>query len=1078
MVSIPEKHTSIRGEIEGAFGQVSAIVNASLGPVNAAYPHRPSNEPLKIDGSKRADLGKVEPEDIQALLESFHDQARGVQDDSTLLLERLVTGLSRLPEDSKTGKHLTDNFVNTLWDALPHPPLSSLGGQYKYREADGRNNNISHPSLGQAGSHYARSVKPVILQNIQLPDPGDIFDELMDRGDAFEEHPNKISSVLFYMAAIITHDIFCTNSKDNTISDTSSYLDLSPLYGKNGDEQKLIRTFKDGKLKPDCFSEKRTLGLPPGVGVMLIMFNRFHNKTATMLALINENGRFTKPKDDDASKWAKYDEDLFQTSRLITCGLYVNIIVKDYVRTILSLNRTSSTWALDPRSVSTKTMFNVPAPEGVGNSVSAEFNLIYRWHSAISERDDKWIQEEYERIFPGKNHKDMPLHELMGGLGKVVAGLPEDPLERPFGGLTRNKDGTLPEEGLVEILTSSILDVAGSFGANRVPTIMRSIEILGIMQARQWNLASLNEFRLFFGLKAHETFEEINPDPIVAKKLKNLYDSPDFVELYPGLTAEKAKPPQAPGSGLCVNYTISRAILSDAVSLVRGDRFYTTDFNGRALTNWGFTACNFDTKVDQGCVMYKLILGAFPDAFKGNSIYAHFPFVTPAENLVIQTNLDTAKLYDWNPPKVTPEVVSIDSYDAVVKILNDKTNWKVTWGDSIEFLVSQPNERYGDTYCLAGDDNANEESRKLVMKALYPNDWKKEVKAFYQDITEKLLKKYTYQIGGANCVDITRDVGNLAHAHFSASLFSLPLKTEDNPRGIYTEQELSMILSLLFFAIFYDIDPKKSFPLKTAAKMLAKSLGTLVLLNVESVSRFGKIAEFVEKIRAKSQLEDYGMHTIQRLLQSGLSTKEVVWGQLLPTASSMVANQSQLFSQVLDYYLTEGIEHLPRMQEIAEHETDESEDLLLHYFMEGARLRHTAGLFREAAIDMTVQDHDCTVQIPKNHRILANIVRASRDPVAFPDPLKVDVTRPLDSYIHYGYGPHECAGVDASKVAMTTMFRAILRLKGLRLDPANREGVRKVPAEHGYTVYLKPDWSDIWPIPTSLKIRWDGPALV
>jgi hypothetical protein len=46
--------------------------------------------------------------------------------------------------------------------------------------------------------------------------------------------------------------------------------------------------------------------------------------------------------------------------------------------------------------------------------------------------------------------------------------------------------------------------------------------------------------------------------------------------------------------------------------------------------------------------------------------------------------------------------------------------------------------------------------------------------------------------------------------------------------------------------------------------------------------------------------------------------------------------------------------------------------------MEGARLRHTAGLFREAAIDMTVQDYDCTVQIPKNHRILANIVRASR----------------------------------------------------------------------------------------------------
>jgi hypothetical protein len=284
MASTAENHTSLRGDIEGAFGQVSALVNASLGPVNADYPYKPTNEPLKIDGTKCADLEKIESEDVETLLQTFHDQARGVQDDNTLLLERLVAGLSRLPGDSKLGKHLTDNFVNSLWDSLPHPPISSLGSQFKYREADGRNNNISYPSLGQAGNPYARSVKPEILQNIQLPDPGDIFDELMDRGDTFEEHPNQISSVLFYMAAIITHDIFCTNSKDNTISDTSSYLDLSPLYGKNGDEQKLIRTFKDGKLKPDCFSEKRTLSLPPGVGVLLIMFNRFHNKTAAMLA--------------------------------------------------------------------------------------------------------------------------------------------------------------------------------------------------------------------------------------------------------------------------------------------------------------------------------------------------------------------------------------------------------------------------------------------------------------------------------------------------------------------------------------------------------------------------------------------------------------------------------------------------------------------------------------------------------------------------------------------------------------------------------------------------------------------------
>jgi hypothetical protein len=72
--------------------------------------------------------------------------------------------------------------------------------------------------------------------------------------------------------------------KDFTISSTSSYLDLAPLYGSSPEEQNAVRTLKDGKLKPDAFSEKRILGFPPGVSVFLIMFNRFHNYVVTQLA--------------------------------------------------------------------------------------------------------------------------------------------------------------------------------------------------------------------------------------------------------------------------------------------------------------------------------------------------------------------------------------------------------------------------------------------------------------------------------------------------------------------------------------------------------------------------------------------------------------------------------------------------------------------------------------------------------------------------------------------------------------------------------------------------------------------------
>ena len=40
--------------------------------------------------------------------------------------------------------------------------------------------------------------------------------------------------------------------------------------------------------------------------------------------------------------------------------------------------------------------------------------------------------------------------------------------------------------------------------------------------------------------------------------------------------AEEAKP-LIPGAGLCPGYTISRAILSDAIALVRGDRLLSVE---------------------------------------------------------------------------------------------------------------------------------------------------------------------------------------------------------------------------------------------------------------------------------------------------------------------------------------------------------------------------------------------------------------------------------------------------------------------------------------------------------------------
>lgn len=91
--------------------------------------------------------------------------------------------------------------------------------------------------------------------------------------------------MLPYFATIIIHDIFQTSPTDHNINIANSYLDLSSLYGRNATEIRKMRTFKHGLLKPDCFSSARILGFPPGCGLLLIMFNRFHNYVVTQLAL-------------------------------------------------------------------------------------------------------------------------------------------------------------------------------------------------------------------------------------------------------------------------------------------------------------------------------------------------------------------------------------------------------------------------------------------------------------------------------------------------------------------------------------------------------------------------------------------------------------------------------------------------------------------------------------------------------------------------------------------------------------------------------------------------------------------------
>lgn len=1051
----------LRDAVEGRFKSLAALMNASHAPVPQTGDGSkivPEDKPSLLKKVERGlhDMSHLGIDNIQTLLEVQREKMTGAPtDDKTYLMEGLIRTAAALPDNSKIRDTVTHSFLTQLWNDLEHPPQSYLGAKYQYRSADGSNNSLVHPQLGAAGTPYARTVKPSQMQTPARPDPGVVFDSIMTRKHA-ELHPNRISSMLFYLASIIIHDCFRTSHDDYSVSMTSSYLDLSPLYGSNQDEQDMMRTRVDGKIKPDCFSEARLLFFPPGVGAMLIMFNRFHNYTVENLALINEQNRFPKPAaeapkatgDDEKDKLAaanwemakkKYDEDLFQTGRLITCGLYVNIILIDYVRTILDLNRTDSNWQLNPR-------LEIPdLPIGVGNQVSAEFNLVYRWHSTVSDRDELWTQEMWDGLFgKGRDPKTVGKYEFLARLNEVYKKTDPDPSKRKFAGLDRNdKDGTLPDEGLVDILTSSIEDCANSFGPNRVPSIFRAIEVLGIEQARSWNLGSLNEFRKYFNLEPHNTFEDITKDKYVQEQLKHLYDHPDKVEIYPGIVVEDAKQPMAPGSGLCPPYTVSRAVLSDAVALVRGDRFYTKDYNPRTLTNWGYRLVDHDLDIDNGCVFYKLFLRAFPKHFKQNSVYAHYPLTIPSAMQEALEDLKKDKLYDFSRPEAVKAPIVVREYELASQILEDQDCFKVAWGTAMEYLLG-PSAR---NFMLAGDAKANAQSRGMLSKALYVSDWENDVQAFYEEKTRQLLASKSAKIADFNQVDIIRDVGNLAHLHFCAEMFMLPLKTAETPRGVFTEAELYLIMSSVFALIFFDVDPASSFPLHVKARKATQMLGEIVEKNVEAIKSGGLLHKITAAIwggedgdnNKKDGLEKYGIHMIQRLLASGIPTEELVWGHILGTAGGMVSPQGQLFAQILEFYLLgDGKQHWNDIVALAH--TDDTEKLE-KYVLEGGRIAGETGVLRRVAIATAIRP-DVPVEI--DDTIFLNLRACSRDPVVFPNPEKVDLKRPKDSYIHMGHGPHACLGAPIATIALTTMLKEVAKLKNLRPAAGPQGKVHKV----------------------------------
>ncbi|KZT06596.1 heme peroxidase [Laetiporus sulphureus 93-53] len=825
--------------------------------------------------------------DIRAILnvaQNILGHGPGI-DDRLYFLERLLIFIARSPDNFAIARNLQLDVINILFKDLQSPPVNFLAipsvvpspiefVNYAYRTADGSNYNVLMPTLGMAGSPYVRSVPGTTpIPQHHLPEPELVFNMLLRR-DGFVEHPGGLSSLFFSFANLIIHSIFHTNPRDWTINDASSYLDLSPLYGSNQEQVDSVRR-KDGtgRLWEDVFADARLLLMPPSTGALLVLFCRNHNYVAERIRAINEFRTYADPATLDEKGRAAQDDEIFQRARLVNTAFFMQVILGDYVGAILGLTRDGLTWRLDPLQAMREPTHEW-IPRGDGNVVSIEFNLMYRWHMAISKEDRDWTDDLFHQMFPGMDFDQITVEDFWKAVREYRERLPTDLREWTFSGLQRDASGRYNDADLAHILQSATEAPAGAFRARGIPEALRVVEILGILQARSWGTCSLNEFRSFMGLRPYRSFKEWNPDPKVYMAAEKLYHNIDNLELYVGMQAEETKVPM-PGAGLCPGFTMSRAILADAVCLTRGDRFLTVDLTPFNLTTWGFQDVQVNG-LDGSCggILSRLLIRTLPACYSASSAYTLFPFMVPKRMKEYVTKWPGSPVdqYLWTRQE------------------------SLTNGIRKELGVEKMAQRILGVL----------PDRQSVHKALYEPGALERHAASFGKITRSLIvaKSVVHANLAMRYVNVVKDVVNLIPVYWIAKYATgIPMKTEANPQGFFGEQELVHMFADVASYLSPDINTSEEFELREKYLKIAQVVTDVVkfhLSQFESGSPLGtpgRAADHYEHDRKfLTALRASGKHAGYDALAAGVFVEIV----------ASAAPYSRALAHVVDYFLEEG----------------------------------------------------------------------------------------------------------------------------------------------------------------------------
>lgn len=369
-----------------------------------------------------------------------------------------------------------------------------------------------------------------------LPSP-DVLKNLFVRKDG-EQKLCKKSTCLFPVFAQYLTDGFIRTKMPNASmgekddptrkQNTSNHqIDLCTLYGRTAEQTRQLRVLseqagKKGQLKsqmlgaeeysPYLFeadgqtvkAEFDKLDYPLGMDRCPMEFRPFifaaggdRVNSAPHVAMINtlllrEHNRLAKAIEKAHPSWD--DERVFQTARNTVIVLAIKIVVEEYMNHI---SPAPIKFIADP-SVGWNAPWNKP------NWITAEFSLLYRWHSLIPD-----TMQWSGRFYP------------------VAATLMNNKL--------------LLDSGLAPAFISMSSQQAARLGPFNTNQALLGFEVKAIEQDRLCQLDSYANYRAYCSMPKPKTFADISRDPAVVEFLAAHYASPADVDFYIGLFAEDAE---------------------------------------------------------------------------------------------------------------------------------------------------------------------------------------------------------------------------------------------------------------------------------------------------------------------------------------------------------------------------------------------------------------------------------------------------------------------------------------------------------------------------------------------------------